>query len=317
MENSNKIYNVGSKNMKIGVIMGGISSEREVSLASGREIMKNIKGENDEVIEVILNSKSDIFEKVKELDFALLALHGKYGEDGTVQSILDAMDIPYSGCGMVSSALCMDKDVAKSLMVSKGIRTAKWQVFKSIEEVTKEKIGILGYPLVVKPNSGGSSVATFICKTYEEVLHGVEEGLKVDTMVMAEEFLTGDEITIPMLNGNILPTLMIKPLKGGFFDYSSKYEEGGAEETIITYDDNLQEELHSMAEKSYEVLRCEVYARVDFMLKDGIPYILEVNTLPGMTKTSLFPKSAQGIGLDYKGLLDEIIRASLALRGHK
>ncbi|NLB21296.1 MAG: D-alanine--D-alanine ligase [Clostridium sp.] len=303
--------------MKIGVIMGGISSEREVSLASGREIMKNIKGENDEVIEVILNSKSDIFEKVKELDFALLALHGKYGEDGTVQSILDAMDIPYSGCGMVSSALCMDKDVAKSLMVSKGIRTAKWQVFKSIEEVTKEKIGILGYPLVVKPNSGGSSVATFICKTYEEVLHGVEEGLKVDTMVMAEEFLTGDEITIPMLNGNILPTLMIKPLKGGFFDYSSKYEEGGAEETIITYDDNLQEELHSMAEKSYEVLRCEVYARVDFMLKDGIPYILEVNTLPGMTKTSLFPKSAQGIGLDYKGLLDEIIRASLALRGHK
>jgi D-alanine-D-alanine ligase len=297
--------------------MGGISSEREVSLASGREIMKNIKGENDEVIEVILNSKSDIFEKVKELDFALLALHGKYGEDGTVQSILDAMDIPYSGCGMVSSALCMDKDVAKSLMVSKGIRTAKWQVFKSIEEVTKEKIGILGYPLVVKPNSGGSSVATFICKTYEEVLHGVEEGLKVDTMVMAEEFLTGDEITIPMLNGNILPTLMIKPLKGGFFDYSSKYEEGGAEETIITYDDNLQEELHSMAEKSYEVLRCEVYARVDFMLKDGIPYILEVNTLPGMTKTSLFPKSAQGIGLDYKGLLDEIIRASLALRGHK
>lgn len=303
--------------MKIGVVMGGISSEREVSLASGREILKNIKDGNDEVVEVILNTKDDIFEKAKGLDFALLALHGKYGEDGTVQSILDAMDIPYSGCGMVSSALCMDKDVAKSLMVSKGIRTARWQVFENLEEVTKEKIEKLGYPLVVKPNSGGSSVATFICKTYEEVLRGVEEGLKVDNRVMAEEFLTGDEITIPMLNGHILPTLMIKPLKGGFFDYSSKYEEGGAEETIITYDEVLQGELHSMAQKSYEVLRCEVYARVDFMLKDGIPYILEVNTLPGMTKTSLFPKSAQGIGLDYKGLLDEIIKGSLALRGHQ
>ncbi len=303
--------------MRIGVIMGGISSEREVSLASGREIMRNIKGGQDEVIEVVLNSKSDIFEKAKGLDFALLALHGKYGEDGTVQSILDAMDIPYSGCGMVSSALCMDKDVAKSLMVSKGIRTAKWEVFKSMEEVTKERIAPLGYPVVVKPNSGGSSVATFICHSFEEVLHGVEEGLKVDTMVMAEEFLNGDEITIPVLNGNILPTLMIKPLKGGFFDYSSKYDEGGAEETIVTYDDELQEELHAMAKESYDVLRCEVYARVDFMLKDGVPYILEVNTLPGMTKTSLFPKSAQGIGLDYKGLLDEIITASLDLRGHK
>lgn len=301
--------------MRIGVIMGGISIEREVSLASGKEIIKNIKGDADDVIEVILNTKDDIFEKAKGLDFALLALHGKYGEDGTIQSILDAMDIPYSGCGMVSSALCMDKDVAKSLMVSKGIRTAKWLVFSNINAVKREDVESLGYPLVVKPNSGGSSVATFICKNFEEVLHGVEEGLKVDSLVMAEEFLTGDEITIPILDGKILPTLMIKPLKGGFFDYSSKYDEGGAEETIIKYDDKLQEELHLMAIECYKLLRCEVYARVDFMLKDGVPYILEVNTLPGMTKTSLFPKSAQGIGLDYKGLLDEIIRASMALRG--
>ncbi len=303
--------------MKIGVIMGGISSEREVSLASGREIMKNLTGGLDEIVEVVLNTKKDIFEKVEGLDFALLALHGKYGEDGTVQSILEAMDIPYSGCGMVSSALCMDKDVAKSLLVSKGIRTARWEVFSALSEVTKERLEPLAYPMVVKPNSGGSSVATFICHNFEEVIKGVEEGLKVDTMVMAEEFLTGDEITVPVLDGEILPTLMIKPLKGGFFDYSSKYEVGGAEEFIITYDDELQEEIHAMALRSYEALRCEVYARVDFMLKDGKPYILEVNTLPGMTETSLFPKSAMGIGLDYIGLLDKIIKTSLQLRGHK
>lgn len=301
--------------MKIGVVMGGISSEREVSLSSGREIIKNLDKSTNEVIEVILNTKNDIFEKAQGLDFALLALHGKYGEDGTVQSILEAMDIPYSGCGMVSSALCMDKDVAKSLLVSKGIRTAKWQVYSALSQVTKESIELLGYPVVVKPNSGGSSVATFICRDYEDVLHGVEEGLKVDTMVMVEEFLTGDEITIPVLDGKILPTLMIKPLKGGFFDYSSKYEEGGAEETIIQYDKELQEELNLMAKESYHALRCEVYARVDFMLKDGVPYILEVNTLPGMTKSSLFPKSALGVGLDYKGLLDEIIRISMEVRG--
>lgn len=301
--------------MKIGVIMGGISSEREVSLASGREIMKNLVGGSDEIIEVVLNTKNDIFEKVKGLDFALLALHGKYGEDGTVQSILDAMNIPYSGCGMVSSALCMDKDVTKSLLMSKGIRTAHWDVFSSLTDVTKERIEALGYPVVVKPNSGGSSVATFICQNFQEVLHGVEEGLKEDTRVMAEEFLSGDEITVPVLDGVVLPTLIIKPLKGGFFDYTSKYEVGGAEEVIITYEDKLQNEIHEMAMKSYEALRCEVYARVDFMLKDGVPYILEINTLPGMTETSLFPKSALGIGLDYKGLLDKIIRISMKLRG--
>ncbi len=303
--------------MRIGVIMGGISSEREVSLASGKEILKNLTGGKDEIVEVVLNTKKDIFEKAKGLDFALLALHGKYGEDGTVQSILEAMDIPYSGCGMVSSALCMDKDVAKSLLLSKGIRTAGWEVFSALHEVTKERIDALGYPVVVKPNSGGSSVATFICQNFDEVLHGVEEGLKVDTMVMAEEFLTGDEITVPVLGRKVLPTLMIKPLKGGFFDYTSKYEVGGAEEFIITYDDELQNEINTMALKTYDALRCEVYARVDFMLKDGVPYILEVNTLPGMTETSLFPKSALGIGLDYNGLLEEIIRESLKIRGQE
>jgi len=303
--------------MKIGVIMGGISSEREVSLSSGREILKNINFGDYEGVEIVLDNKKDIFEKVKGIDFALLALHGKYGEDGTVQSILDSLDVPYSGCGMASSAVCMDKDLTKCVLKSKGIRTGDWFIVRSLEDVSEEEVNKLGYPVVVKPNCGGSSVATFICQTFEEVLHGVREGLLEDTEVMIEEFIKGDEITVPILDGKVLPTLLIKPVKGGFFDYSSKYETGGAEEIIIQYEDPLQKEIDDMAIETFKVLKCDVYARVDFIIRKGIPYILEINTLPGMTSTSLFPKSAEGIGLDYKGLLDAIIKSSLKLRSQK
>lgn len=297
--------------------MGGISSEREVSLSSGREILKYINFGEYEGVEIVLDSKKDIFEKVGDIDFALLALHGKYGEDGAVQSILDSLDIPYSGCGMASSAVCMDKDLTKSILKSKDIRTGKWIVVRNLSEVLKEQVEDLGYPVVVKPNSGGSSVATFICRTFEEVLHGVEEGLKVDSEVMLEEFIKGDEITVPILDGEVLPTLIIKPVKGGFFDYTSKYEDGGAEEVIIEYEKKLQDEINTMALDTFRALKCEVYARVDFIIRDGVPYILEINTLPGMTKNSLFPKSALGIGMDYRGLLDRIIRTSLSVRGKK
>lgn len=300
--------------MKIGVIMGGISSEREVSLSSGREVLNHINFNGYEGVEIILDTKTDIFEKVKGIDFALLALHGKYGEDGTVQSILDSLEIPYSGCGMLSSALCMDKDLTKTVLRNHGVRTAEWFVVKNASDVTEEMVEVLGYPVVVKPNRGGSSVATFICTSYDEVVEGVKEGLKVDSEVMVEEFIKGDEITVPILDGEALPTLIIKPVKGGFFDYQSKYEDGGAEEVIIEYEEPLQSEINELALKTFSALKCDVYARVDFIVRDGVPYLLEINTLPGMTRTSLFPKSAKGIGLSYQGLLDRIIQSSLKLR---
>lgn len=303
--------------MKIGVIMGGISSEREVSLSSGREILKYINFNGYEGVEIVLDSKMDIYEKIQGIDFALLALHGKYGEDGTIQSILDSLEVPYSGCGMVSSAVCMDKDLTKCVLRSKGLLTADWFIVRSLADLKESSVKALGYPVVVKPNRGGSSVATFICHNFSEVVHGVKEGLLVDAEVMVEEFVQGDEITVPILDGEALPTLIIKPLKGGFFDYQSKYEEGGAEEVIIEYEEPLKQVLIEMALKTFKVLKCDVYARVDFIVREGIPYILEINTLPGMTKTSLFPKSAKGIGLSYQGLLEKIIEASLRLRSDK
>lgn len=301
--------------MKIGVLMGGISSEREISLRSGREMLANIDTERFEPVEVVLDSRDDIFEKAKGLDFALLALHGKYGEDGTVQAVLEALGVPYSGCGVLASSMCMDKDIAKTVLRQKGVRTADWMIARSMEDFTKESMAELGARVVVKPNSGGSSVATFICDGYEEARNGLEEALKFDTEVMIEKFLKGDEITVPVLDGQVLPTLMIKPQKGGFFDFTSKYEEGGAIEEIIDLPEALKNEVNELAKGSYEALKCSVYARVDFILNDGKPYLLELNTLPGMTKTSLFPKSAKGIGLSYKDLISRIIDISLKVRG--
>ena len=141
--------------MKVGVIMGGISSEREISLKSGNSIVEKIDKTKYEVIPVVIDNKEDIITKVKGLDFALLALHGKFGEDGTVQSVLQTLDIPYSGCGPLSSALCMDKDLTKVVLAANGIRTAKWLNVKSVEEIDYEALEKMGYPVFIKPTNGG------------------------------------------------------------------------------------------------------------------------------------------------------------------
>ncbi len=296
--------------MKIGVLMGGISSEREISLKTGEEMVANLNKDKYEVFPIILNSKEDVIEKVREIDFALLALHGKFGEDGTIQSILQTLNIPYSGCGSLSSAICMDKDITKKVLKAENIRTANWIIVKSTEDLAEENIKELNYPLVVKPNNGGSSVATNIVFSLEEMARSVEEALKYDSEVMIEEYIKGDEITCPILNGQMLPVLAIKP-KSSFFDYTSKYADGGADEFIIELKEELHKEVEAMALKCWKALKCSVYARVDMIVKEGVPYILEVNTLPGMTRNSLLPKSAAGVNISFSKLLDLIIEYSL------
>lgn len=299
--------------MKVGVIMGGISSEREISLNSGESILENIDTSKYDVCKIVIDKKEDIINKVRDekIDFALLALHGQFGEDGTVQSVLQCLNIPYSGCGPLSSAACMDKDMTKSLLKAAGVRTAPWINVRSVEEIDYDKIEELGYPVVIKPTHGGSSVATFIIKDKSEVLHAVEEGFKWDTEVMIEKFIKGEEITCPIFNDKMYPVLAIKP-KSEFFDFESKYQDGGADEFIINLEEDLHEEVEKMALLTYRALKCSVYARVDMIVtEDKVPYILEVNTLPGMTKNSLFPKSAAGINISYSGLIDDIIETSL------
>ena len=297
--------------MKVGVLMGGISSEREVSLNSGNSIMKHINTEKYEVIPVVIDKKEDILEKVKGLDFALLALHGKFGEDGTVQAILDTLEIPYSGCGALSSSLCMDKDLTKSVLKSKGIRTARWINVSSVDEIDYEAIEEMGYPVFIKPTNGGSSVATFKITKKEDVEAAVVEGLKWDKEVMIEEFIKGDEITCPVFDKELFPVLAIKA-KTDFYDYEQKYSANGAEHYAIDLEPKIYEEVKKMALDTYKALKCSVYSRIDMIItEDGVPYILEVNTLPGMTATSLFPQSAGEQGIGYSEFIDMIIEYSL------
>ena len=268
--------------MKVGVIMGGISSEREISLKSGNSVVENIDKNKYEVIPIVIDKKEDIINKVKGIDFALLALHGQFGEDGTVQAVLQTLGIPYSGCGPLSSAACMDKDIKK-----------------------------LGYPVVVKPTHGGSSVATFIIKEEKEIENAVKEAFKWDNEVMIEKFIKGDEITCPVMGREMFPVVAIKP-HAEFFDYTAKYADGGSDEFVIELEKSLHKEVEKMALDTYRALKCSVYARIDMIITEGgIPYILEVNTLPGMTKASLFPKSAAGRGIDFSGLIDLIIENSI------
>lgn len=299
--------------MKIGVIMGGISSEREISLKSGESIIENIDKTKYDVVPVVIDKKEDILEKAKGLDFALLALHGQYGEDGTVQSVLQTMGIPYSGCGPLSSAACMDKDMTKSLLKAAGIRTAPWINVKKGEEIDYDAIKDMGYPVFVKPTHGGSSVATFMIKEEKDIKAAVEEGYKWDDEVMIEKFIKGDEITCPILADEMYPVVAIKPsAEFEFFDYTAKYADGGAQEVVVKLEEKLHKEVEKLALDTYKALKCEVYARVDMIVtEEGTPYILEVNTLPGMTKASLFPKSAAGKNIGFSELLDLIIQESL------
>lgn len=299
--------------MKVGVLMGGDSSEREISLRSGKGVTENIDKSRFEVVPIIIDKDEDVFEKVKGIDFAFLALHGRFGEDGTVQSILHAMNIPYSGCGPMTSSICMDKDITKKILVSCGLNTAKWVIAVDKHNINFETVDKIGYPVFVKPNSGGSSVATTLVNNKEELIVAVEEALKFDTEVMIEEYVKGEEITCPIIDGKLYPIVAIRP-KAEFFDYVSKYSADGAEEVIVELEEKLQKEVARLALGTYKALKCQVYARVDMIIKDGIPYILEVNTLPGMTSTSLFPKSVAGVNISYGKLITIIIDESLKIK---
>lgn len=298
--------------MKIGVIMGGVSSEREISLKSGEQVLKNLnKDKYEEIIPIIINSKREVIEKTREIDFAFIALHGKFGEDGTIQGVLETMGIPYSGCKVLPSAICMNKGLTKTLVKTVGVDTAKWIIVKSIEEIDYKKIKELEYPVFIKPNNGGSSVATFFIKSEDEVEMAVREGLKYDTEVIIEKYIDGEEITSFVLNREVFPTVMIKSQKGEFFDYKSKYEENGAKEEVVLLQENLQEKINNISKKVWDILGCNSYVRIDMIIRDEVPYLLEVNTLPGMTTQSLIPKSAKVRGLEFSDLLDKIIEYSL------
>lgn len=305
--------------MKIGILMGGVSTEREISLKTGQKMWESLVERYPDCERIYIDSKSDILEKGKDLDFALIALHGRYGEDGQIQSILDAMDLPYSGSDTKSSAVGMDKDLTKVILRQKNIPTADWIVVqKDFDPEEALRFFRKHKKVVVKPNSGGSSVMTFIIEEEGELLTAMEQALTVDEEVMVEAFLPGMEISVPILDGQVLPTLKITA--EGFFDYVAKYqdkEHGGATEEVITLEEPLQSQVNEWAMATFKALKCSVYGRVDFIISDGKPYVLEINTLPGMTSASLLPKSAASVGISYIDVLQTLVDASLKIRKNK
>lgn len=296
--------------MKIGLLMGGVSSERKISILSGKEILNNLDKSKYEVLPIVINSKEEIIEKVKEVDFVFIALHGAFGEDGIVQGVLESISMPYSGCNVLTSALCMNKNQTKRILKSEDITVAPGIIVNDINQLPMKIIEGFGYPMVVKPNNGGSSIGTFLVNNKKELKDGILKVLQYDNDILIEKYLRGNEYTIPMLNGEILPIIAIKA-RNEFFDYNSKYEDDGAEEIIASLPYELEKKMKQIAKQCWHIFNCKAYVRIDIIVSEGVPYVLELNTLPGMTKNSLFPKSAEGANMKYSELLDKIIEYSL------
>jgi len=305
--------NMEVKSMKVGVIMGGVSSEKQVSLMTGKEMIANLDPTKYEVVPIELNAKHELIEKAADIDMALLALHGTFGEDGTIQGTLETLGIPYTGSGMLSSGLGMDKNIAKKLLCFENINTPDWILVTATDNLKSEKIDKLTYPVVVKPNSGGSSVGIQLVEDKDTLIAAINEVFKWDAEALIEHYIKGEEITCAVLGDRCLPVLSIRH-QSAFFDYSSKYNNASTIEEVIELPADLHARVEAAALGSYKALKSSVYARIDMMIKDNIPYVMEINSLPGMTQDSLLPKSALADNISYSQLLDLIIELSLEAR---
>jgi D-alanine-D-alanine ligase len=295
------------KNKKIGVLMGGLSSEREISLSTGNSVVEAMtrKGLKAFPIDVDRN----IAKALQEIDLAFIALHGTYGEDGCIQGVLEYLKIPYTGPGVAGSALAYDKLKTKEILKFHGIPTADYEVFyKNQNQAIKRTLDL---PVVVKPTNQGSSFGVSIVNTEDQWEPALESAFKYSEEIIVEKFIQGRLLAIGM-NGKIpMPIVHIRP-KSGFYDYEAKYTSGKTEYLCPA---NLSEhEINKCNEASikvFKVLRGRGLPRVDIILDDeGTPYVLEMNTIPGMTPTSLLPMAAQKMGMDFDDLVIEILKTA-------
>jgi len=279
--------------LRVGVLMGGDSCEREVSLMSGKEIIKNLDTKKYEVVEIVIPQD---LAKVKEVDMAFLALHGKGGEDGVIQGYLETLGIKYTGCGVLASAIGMNKKFFKWVMEHNNILMPK--------TVSKA-------PCVVKPNCGGSSVGVSIVENENELSDAIELAKKYDSEIIIEEYIEGIEVSCGILGNEVLPVIEIVSKKD-FFDYEAKYTEGMSEEICpARLSEEVSKKVQELTMRVFEMIGGKGYARVDFIIKDKRAFLLEINTLPGMTPNSLLPKEAKAAGYSFSQMLDRIIESAL------
>jgi D-alanine-D-alanine ligase len=341
--------------LKIAVVFGGISTERNVSISGGKAVVEALEGLGHEVIPVDPAFGKDAIEKSKsvisdihkmltpedlkefsprnyidcinldvfdDIDCAFIVLHGKYGEDGLIQSLLEFREVPYTGSDVKSSSLTIDKDSSKMIFSAAGIPTPEWLTLSSPNQANHDTAteirDTLGKELVIKPNDQGSTIGISIVKNgnIDDIVAAIELAFNYSEKVVVEQFIEGRELTVGFVGDNMLPVIEIIPEKG-FYDYEAKYTKGKSEYVCpAEISEDIAEFMTNLAHTAINVLGCEGFGRVDFRLnEEGVPYCLEANTIPGFTSQSLVPMAAKEIGIGFPELCEELIK--LATDKHK
>ncbi len=296
---------------KVAVLMGGISAERDVSLNSGTAVLKGLLENGIDAYAVDANPKNIGLLTEQGFDRAFVVLHGRWGEDGVVQGALEAVGLPYTGSGVLGCALAMDKVRSKQVWQSLGLPTAAYRVLRS-ENDLDGLIEELGLPLFLKPAREGSSVGIGKVNSVEELLGAYKKAAEVGDDVLAEQFISGAELTVGILNGQALPIVRMST-DNEFYDYEAKYLSDDTQYFCPSgLDEKLEKQIQALALKAFNALGCDVWGRVDVMLDaNQQPLLLETNTVPGMTDHSLVPMAANSIGLGFADLVETILAATL------
>lgn len=298
------------KNKKIVLLAGGISSERKIALKSSDAVERSLQTLGLKYVRIDFNSKNrkDIFTLIRRTrpDIVFLGLHGSYGEDGRIQGALDIMGIKYTGSGVLASSMAMDKLITKKIMLGAGLPTPGYYEYTGGE--IKMKL-----PVVVKPVDGGSTIGITIVKNKNEFKKAILLAKKYCSKVMIEKYIKGREVTVPVLFGRALPVIEIIP-KTAFYDYIAKYTKGMSDHILpAKLEKKLYAKISELSVLTHKVLLMKDYSRIDFMIeaKSGKPYILEANSLPGLTGTSLLPEAAKCVGISFEELILKMLSGAL------
>lgn len=308
------------KKLRVALIAGGKSGERQVSLDGAKGVLAALNTEKYDVRQY--DPASDLAQlaaDAAELDVAFILLHGPLGEDGSMQGFLDLLGLPYQGSGVLGSAVAMDKNLAKMLYRQAGLPVAAWRMVSRADSERPEEISDgLRFPLVIKPVRQGSSLGMSIAHDDSELSSGIKLAFEFDDEVMVEEFVQGREITGGVLgNEELQPLPLVEIIPGEehpFFDYTAKYQQGASEEICpADFSDQLTDLAQQYAVQAHQVLQLRGYSRTDMIVaEDGKIYVIETNTIPGMTPTSLLPQAAEAAGLPFSDLLDRLLELALS-----
>jgi len=303
------------KQKKIAVVMGGPSTEREVSLNTGAGILAALQEKGYNAVGIDLNPLRFVEQlKEDEIEIVFNAIHGQYGEDGVLQGALELLGIPYTGSGVLASAMAMDKGISKRIFLSAAIPTPRSKIFTKGErkrDLTTEILADFSIPVVVKSAAQGSSIGVVIVEQSEKLGEAIEQAFQYGTTILVEEFIQGRELTVAIWgneNPEVLPIIEIAP-DSGCYDYHSKYTKGATQYIVpAVLSEDTERTVQRVALEAFTKLGCRGIARVDIMLdKNNNPYVLEVNTIPGMTATSLVPKAAAAVGITFADLCERLL----------